>query len=157
MPETIVQPAYRITYLGSTDLYDVYDVVIYPALVSDAQAQAVYKQQVMRNLEEAKLNRRKVWGAVDLGRLNLHQLITLAYRTTLPFIRQPMVFKVYGVGNLRYDDEGTKMLDWLLRQTFRMAVMPSREAALPPRFVVTLAESDVAYPSAGTQYDDSAL
>lgn len=150
MPETIVESAYRITYLGSTDVYDVYDVVIYPELVSDAQAQATYKRQVMRNLEEAKLNRRKVWGAVDLSRLNLPQLITLAYRTTLPFIRQPMVFKVYGVGNMRYEDEGIKTLDWLLRQTFRMAVMPSREAALPPRF-----SESAAHAAAGTQYDDS--
>jgi hypothetical protein len=126
-----------VTYLGSNDLYDVYDVVIYPALVSDVQAQTEYKRHVMRNLDEARLNRRKVWGAVDLSRLNITQLITLAYRVTLPFIRQPMVFKVYGVGPLPDQDESARTLDWLLRQTFRMALMPNRAAALPPRFVVT--------------------
>lgn len=158
MHETTVQPAYRITYLGSTDLYDVYDVVIYPRLVSDVQAQASYKRRVQRDLEEAKLNRRKIWGAVDLSRLSLPQLVTLAYRVTLPFIRQPMVFKIYSVGNVRYEDENTRTLDWLLRQTFRMALMPNREAALPPRFVVTQrAERAVAPTSAGTQYDDRLL
>lgn len=137
MPETVRQPAYSLTYLGSTALYDVYDVVIYPLLVNDSAAQNAYKQQVRRNLDEARLNRRKVWGAVDLSRLNVTQLITLAYRITLPFIRQPMVFKVYGVAVLpENNDERTKTLDWLLRQTFRMAIMPNREAALPPHFVV---------------------
>lgn len=150
MPASIAHPAYSLTYLGSNDLYDVYDVVIYPELVINVSAQAEYKQHVMRNLEDAKQNRRKIWGAVDLSRLNLSQLITLAYRVTLPFIRQPMIFKVYGVGNLPDQDEGMRTLDWLLRQTFRMAVMPNRAAALPPRFVITEPVDEVPGASAGT-------
>ena len=135
MIEAAQAPTYTINFLGSTDLYDVYDVVIYPALLSDRAAQTRYKQHVQNNLTRAQQHRRSIWGAVDLSRLSLPQLIVLAYRLTLPFIRQPMIFKVYGVGVLPEQDESTKMLDWLMRHTFRMAVVANRAAALPPRFV----------------------
>lgn len=136
MSDLAVPDAYRITFLGSTELYDVYDVVIYPGLVRNADALLLYKQGVFGNLERAKLQRRKVWGAVDLSRLNTGQLITLAYRTVLPFIREPMIFKVYGIMPLTALDESTKTLNWLMQHTFKMGIMPSRDAALPPGFVV---------------------
>jgi hypothetical protein len=128
-------PTYTITFLGSSELYDVYDVVIYPDLLRDADAQARYKQQVQENLARAKAERRKVWGAVDLSRLSLGQLVSLTYKTVLPFIREPMVFKVYGTDKQSLEDEEVRTLDWLVRHSFKMAIVKSRVAALPPNFV----------------------
>lgn len=134
MADDLAQPTYRMTYLGSTEVYDVYDVVIYPGLVNNPAALAHYKRDVYGNLERAKAQRRKVWGAVDLSRLGPGMLIALAYRTVLPFIREPMVFKVYGTREVSIPDENTRTLSWLMHNTFKMGVKPDRQAALPPGF-----------------------
>lgn len=128
-------PTYTITFLGSNDLYDVYDVVIYPDLLRDGDAQARYMQEVQENLQRAKAERRKVWGAVDLSRLSIGQLVSLTYKTVLPFIRKPMVFKVYGTNKQPLEDEEVRTLDWLVRHSFKMAIVQGRDAALPPNFV----------------------
>jgi hypothetical protein len=127
---------YTITWLGSTDLYDVYDVVIDPALIRDGPALARYREQVSANLERARQAQRKVWGAVDLSRFSVPQLIALAYKAVLPFIREPMIFKVYGTRQVNGLDENTRTLSWLMMNKFKMVVVDSRADALPSGFVV---------------------
>lgn len=132
MSDTSPPPVYEITYLGNTELHDVYHVAIYPALVGNLEAQSQYKQQAVQALKQAKSNWRNIWVAVDLGHVTTAQLINLSYRIGLPFMHEPMTIKAYGIGNIVIHDAATKSLDWLMRHTFKMEMVATREAALPP-------------------------
>ncbi len=132
--DALLPAVFQIDYLGSTELHDVYHVVIYPDLVNDPQAQARYKQQVVRSITQAKINGRNVWVIVDLGHVTTYQLLQLAYRIGLPFMREPLTIKAYGFSKIVIEDSATKSLDWLMHHTFRIALVPDREAALPPGF-----------------------
>ncbi|MBV9787094.1 MAG: hypothetical protein JOZ51_02895 [Chloroflexi bacterium] len=135
MSDTTPPSVYEITYLGSTELHDVYHVAIYPGLVGNLEAQHQYKQQVVEALTQAKNNQRNVWVVVDLGHLTTGQFINLSYRIGLPFMRESMTVKAYGMGYLVVHDTATKSLDWLMRHTFRMEMVANRKAGLPPGFV----------------------
>ena len=129
--------AYTMTFLGSTDRYDVSDLVLYPGIIEDAQAIAACKAQLFDNVYRAKANGRKMWIMVDLSQLTAQQRIGIAYRFVLPFVRTPMIAKTYGVTPLTAPeaDKDWGILQQIMRVAFRHAVMPSRAAALPPGFV----------------------
>jgi hypothetical protein len=132
--DALLPAVFQIDYLGSTDLHDVYHVAIYPDLVNDLEAQARYKQQVIQSITQARIKGHNVWVIVDLGHVTPYQLLQLAYRIGLPFMREPLTIKAYGISTIVVEDSATKSLDWLMRHTFRMALVPDREAALPPEF-----------------------
>lgn len=132
MSDTSPSPTFEITYLGNTELHDVYHVAIYPALVGNLEAQNQYKQQVFHALAQARSSQRNIWVAVDLRHITVAQLINLSYRIGLPFMREPMTIKAYGMGHIVVKDAATKSLDWLIRHTFKMEMVATREAALPP-------------------------
>ena len=133
--------AYTITFLGSTAHYEVYEVVLYPALLNNEDALAAYKQQLTKNLVRIKTTGRKGWGVIDVSRLSVGQIISLTYRLALPFVRAPMVVKSYGRDP--FDEtafsEDTRLMVHIFRIAFRYALLPSREAALPPDFVPNVA------------------
>ena len=134
MSDTTPPSVFEITYLGSTELHDVYHVAIYPGLVGDLEAQHEYKQQVIGALTQAKNSQRNIWVVVDLSHLTTGQFVNLSYRIGLPFMREPMTVKAYGMGHLVVHDAATKSLDWLIRHTFRMEMVANRKAGLPPGF-----------------------
>ncbi len=129
--------AFAIRLAGSMPAYDVYDVVLYPQLVSDRAAQEAYKMLVRTNVSHARAAGRKAWAAVDLSHLQLNQMISLVYRIVLPFVRTPMIAKVYGSGPVRETelDDNMSMVAHVLRSAFRYALVDDRAAALPPGFV----------------------
>ncbi|HEY0739533.1 MAG TPA: hypothetical protein VGD69_31705 [Herpetosiphonaceae bacterium] len=134
MSDTSSTPMFEITYLGNTELHDVYHVAIYPALVGNLEAQSQYKQQVAHMLAQAKSNRRNIWVAVDFRHITVAHMINLSYRIALPFMHEPMTVKAYGMGHIEVKDAATKSLDWLIRHTFKIEMVANREAALPPEF-----------------------
>jgi hypothetical protein len=131
-------PSYSMHYLGSTDAYDVYDVIIYPSLLDSHIVQNEYKQELRANLEQAKRNNRRVWNAVHLSRMSMKEMVSLTYRIVLPFLREPLQFKVYDVSDVTIGDEQTRMLDRLVRSTFQMTTVATRDEALPPGFKPTI-------------------
>lgn len=135
MSDTSPTPIFEITYLGNTELHDVYHVAIYPTLVGNLEAQNQYKRQVAHALAQAKSSQRNIWVAVDLRHITVAQLINLSYHIGLPFMREPMTIKAYGMGHVVVKDTATKSLDWLIRHTFKMEMVATREAALPPDLV----------------------
>ncbi|HEX6287986.1 MAG TPA: hypothetical protein VFZ66_02295 [Herpetosiphonaceae bacterium] len=136
MSDTTLQPVFQIDYLGHTELHDVYHVVIYPPLASSVEAQAQYKQRVLQGIAQARSHGRNIWVAVDLSHITTPQLVQVAYRVGLPFMREPLTIKVYGIEGIVIKDAATKSLDWLMRHTFKIEFVADRMAALPPGFVI---------------------
>lgn len=134
MSDTTPPSVYEITYLGSTELHDVYHVAIYPGLVGNLEAQRQYKQHVTEALTQAKNSQRNIWVVVDLGHITTGQFVNLSYRIGLPFMREPMTVKAYGMGHIEVKDAATKSLDWLIRHTFKIEMVANRKAGLPPEF-----------------------
>jgi hypothetical protein len=130
--DTSLPPVFQIDYLGSTELHDVYHVVVYPALVNNHEAQARYKQHVTYTIAQAKSKWHNVWVIVDLSYVTTYELLHLAYRIGLPFMREPLTIKAYGIDAIVVVDAATKSLDWLMRHTFKIEIVTNREAALPP-------------------------
>ena len=133
----IYKDAYSFVFLGSTDRYDVYEMVFYPALLENEHAIMAYKNQLSQLLVRAKAADHKAWMVVDLSQLLPKHMLGVTYRLALPFIRSPLVAKTYGmhpdVDPALQQDVG--LLRQITRISFGHAVVANREAALPLGFM----------------------
>ena len=133
----IYKDAYSFVFLGSTDRYDVYEMVFYPALLENEHAIMAYKNELSQLLVRAKAADHKAWMVVDLSQLLPKHMLGVTYRLALPFIRSPLIAKTYGTTVLddAILDKNMSLLSHIMRISFRHAVVANRKAALPPNFV----------------------
>jgi hypothetical protein len=140
----LLTPTVWVTFLGSTQRYDVYRVVFAAGFASDGAAQQQYQLHIDARLIQAKAAGRRVWLALDPSRLRKTDALRLLYRFAVPNLTKPITVRAYNVQHdidLEPDREFATML-LLIRSAMRFKPWSATfQAALPPGFVASTKEA----------------